>query len=344
MSLCVKPDYRELADLRDILTYSCPKYADLPAYSEKSKATGKYESVTFGQFREYTEAFGTALFGGLGLTGKRIAIISENRYQWMVSYLAVVCGGGVVVPIDRMLYPPADVANMLTKAECEAVIFSGSKQDMVLEIAPGLPFVKYLICMDVGGGGGGGDGGGGGGSDGAEGDSGGRSDSAGSDAGILSFWDLVDKGRELIASGERCFFDAKIDPEALAILLFTSGTTAVSKAVMLNHRNLATNVFAVSSVIDLREGDVTYSILPLHHTYECMVELMFLYNGASVAVCEGLLSVSDNLLEVRPTLLVTVPAFLERIIKRIVLALQKDGKQAIADMIINKPKLLAALP
>ena len=296
---------REMTNLKDILTYSCSKYKDMSAFHEKSRATGKYEPVTYKEFYDYTTAFGTALRSELGLLGKRVAIISENRYQWMVSYLAVICGTGVAVPIDRSLSPASDVAYMLEKANCEAVIFSESKTEMVEEIAKGLPAIKHLICMD---------------------------DIAGK-TNIKSFWQLVEKGRELIANGDMSFVNAEINEKELAILLFTSGTTAASKAVMLSHYNIATNVTSVGSVIDLREGDVTYSLLPLHHTYECMVELMFLYNGASVAVSEGLRYIPDNLQEVKPNILVTVPAFLEKIIKKITLILGKDGNKSVTDMV-----------
>jgi long-chain acyl-CoA synthetase len=234
----------------------------------------------------------------------------------MASYLAIVCGTGVAVPIDRMLAPAEDVAYMLEKAQCEAVIFSEGKKGMVEEIASELPSIKHLICMDDV-----------------------------PDMGrCISFWQMVEKGRKLAADGDRAFVDAQINARELAILLFTSGTTAASKAVMLCHHNIASNVHAVASSIDLREGDITYSLLPLHHTYECMVELMFLYCGASVAVCEGLRHIPDNLQEVKPTLLVTVPSFLEKVVKKIVLTMEKGGKQAVADIIKSDPNKLMGLP
>ena len=316
MSRRIEGNIRKIDSLKDILTYSCQKFSDMPAYHEKCKETGKYESVTFKEFYDYTTALGTALCSELNLKGKRVAIISENRYQWMVSYLAVVCGTGVVVPIDRMLYPALDVANLLAKAECEAVIFSESKKEMVEEIAPMLPLVKHLICMD----------------------------DAPDMGNSKSFWQLVEKGKELIAGGDRSFIDSQINNKEIAVLLFTSGTTAGAKAVMLSHYNIASNIYSVSSAIDLREGDTTYSLLPVHHVYECMVELMFLYNGASVGVCEGLRYIPENLQEIKPEILVTVPSFLEKVIKKVVLLLEKEGKQLIVDIINNYPNKLLELP
>ena len=307
---------RELTSLKDILTYSCRKYANMPAFYEKSKATGKYESLTFNELYDYTTALGTALCSELGLKGKKIAVISENRYQWNISFLAVTCGTGVVVPIDRSLLPASDVAILLTKAQCEAIIFSGSKKEMVEVIAPGLPFVKHLICMD-------------------------EVEDMGK---TLSFWQLIEKGRALIAEGDRTFIDAEINNKELAILLFTSGTTAGAKGVMLSHYNVASNIHSFSSGVDFREGDVVYSLLPLHHIYECMMELMFLYLGASVAVSEGLRFIPDNLEEIKPDILVTVPAFLEKIIKKILYILDKEGKKEVADMICHHPEKLTALP
>jgi long-chain acyl-CoA synthetase len=307
---------RELDNLKEILTYSCRKYAEMPAFFEKSKETGKYEKVTFNELYEYVTAFGTILCSELNLKGKRIAIISENRYQWVVSFLGVVCGTGVVVPIDRALFPSSDVANLLTKARCEAIIFSESKKEMVEEIAPSLPFVKHLICMD----------------------------DVPNMGNSLSFWSLIEKGRALLKGGDRTFVDAEINNTALAILLFTSGTTAGAKGVMLSHSNLASNIYSVGCDIDLREGDVTYSLLPLHHIYECLVELLVLYCGASIAVCEGLRFIPDNLAEIKPDILVTVPAFLEKIIKKVSYILEKDGKKAVVDIINSNPKQLAGFP
>ena len=307
---------RELDSLKDILTYSCQKYSDKPAFYEKSTVTGKYEAVTFQEVFDYTTALGTALCSELDLKGKRIAIISENRYQWNISFLAVTCGTGVVVPIDRSLFPASDVANLLTKAQCEAIIFSKDKKEMVDSIAPDLPFVKHLICMDD------------------------VADMGNS----LSFWGLIEKGKALLAGGDRTFIDSTINNKELAIILFTSGTTAGAKGVMLSHHNIASNIYSVSSSIDLREGDVVYSLLPLHHVYECMVELMVLYNGACMAVCEGLRFIPDNLAEIKPDILVTVPAFLEKIIKKIVYMLEKDGKKEVADIICNHPEKLSAFP
>lgn len=307
---------RELDSLRDILTYSCRKFAERPAFYEKSRVTGRYESLTFSELYDCTTALGTALCSELGLKGKRIAIISENRYQWNISFLAVTCGTGVAVPIDRSLSPATDVANLLIKAQCEAIIFSGSKKEMIDAIAPGLPFVKHLICMDE------------------------VADMRNS----MSFWQLVEKGKALIAGGDRSFINSEINNKELAILLFTSGTTAGAKGVMLSHYNVASNIYSFCCSVNLREGEIAYSLLPLHHIYECMVELMFLYIGASIAVSEGLRFILENLEEIKPDILVTVPAFLEKIIKKIVYGLEKEGKKDIADMICHHPAKLSGLP
>ena len=316
MSRRTTGNIRELDNLKDILTYSCRKYSDMSAFYEKSKETGKYEPVTFKEFYDYTTALGTALCSELSLKGKKIAIISENRYQWNISFLAIVCGTGVVVPIDKSLFPAADVANLLTKAQCEAVIFSESKKKMVEEIASGLPFIKHLICMDE----------------------------VADMGNAKSFWELVEKGKTLLAAGDRTFIDAEINNKELAILLFTSGTTAGAKGVMLSHYNVAANIYSFSSVSDLREGDVVYSLLPLHHIYECMMELMFLYLGASLAVCEGLRFIPENLEDIKPNILITVPVFLEKIIKKIGSILEKDGKKEVLDIICNEPEKLSGFP
>jgi len=247
-----------------------------------------YKDITYTDFKNDIDALGTVLIN-MGLKNKFIAVIGENRYEWCLSYLAVANGTGVTVPLDREL-PVAEIENLLQRSEASAIIFSGKLADKIKEIKDNLDFVKYFINMDL------------------------EQD----EEGFLSFWSLVEKGRSLVASGDRSFIDAVINDDVLSVLVFTSGTTDLAKGVMLSHRNITSNVCFVSEAIKMNSNDSILSILPLHHTYECTAGfLTMLYNGCCISFNEGLKYIAKNLKEIRPTLMISVPLILENMYKKI---------------------------
>ena len=150
-----------------------------------------------------------------------------------------------------------------------------------------------------------------------------------SDEKRLSFRELLNKGRKLVASGDRSFIDAKIDPEAMSILLFTSGTTGLAKGVMLSHKNIVANVMNMSMYVKVFGDDVALSILPIHHTYEfTIVHMTVHYQGGTVALCEGLKYIIKNMQECRATILIGVPLVFEMMHKRVWKQAEKSGKAA----------------
>ena len=137
---------------------------------------------------------------------------------------------------------------------------------------------------------------------------------------------LIEKGEKLITDGDRTFIDAKIDPEEILIILYTSATTSVSKAVQLSHRNIVTNLMAMSSMINIRSDDVFLSILPLHHTYECTCGFICpLYLGASIGYAEGLKHIKKNMDELKPSVMLSVPLLFEGMYKNIIKTAEKAG-------------------
>ncbi len=289
---------RNITDMKDMLNKSAELFAENDAFWLKS-SDGSYKGVKYREFKNQVDALGTALID-LGLKDQYIAIIGENRYEWCLSYLATVNGTGIVVPLDREL-PPTEVENLLSRSHASAVIFSEKHEKDMRYVSSLLPSVKYFISMDA----------------------------PEDENGFLSMNQLVQKGLELIAEGDRSFIDATVDPEAFNILIFTSGTTDLAKGVMLSHKNIVTDIMAVCSVLYIDDSDSTLCMLPLHHTYACTTSfLLMLYNGCRISFIEGLKHISKNLKETTPSIILAVPLLLESMYKKIWDSINKQKGKA----------------
>lgn len=290
--------YMEFTDLKDMLKKSGEAFGDRPAYVFKTEEQGKFKEITHKEFREDINYLGTALIY-LGLKGKRVAVISDNRYEWGVGYLAVATGVGVVVPLDKAL-PDNEIESLMKRSEIEAIIYS-NKYDTIMNSVKeqGNTNVKYFISMDL--------------------------DKKEED--IYSLKELMETGKKLIEEGNREFLDAKIDAETMGIMLFTSGTTAMSKAVMLSHKNICANLMDIAAVIKLTEEDRMLSFLPLHHTFECTVGFLYpISKGCSIAFCEGIRHIADNIKEFQITAMISVPILFEGMYKKVMKSIEKKGK------------------
>ena len=289
--------FTKFTDLKDMITKSKEKFGNNTAYILK-EGEGKYKNVTYNEFVDEINALGTKLID-MGLKDKRIAVISDNRYEWAVDYLAVVAGTGVVVPLDKAL-PNNEIESLVQRSEVEAIFFSNKYDEVINKMKKEQNTkIKYFISMDL--------------------------DKKEND--IYSQKELTEQGIELIKEGNREFLDAKIDPEVMGIMLFTSGTTAMSKAVMLSHRNICSNLFDIGSVIKLDENDRMLSFLPLHHTFECTVGFLYpISTGGSIAFCEGIRHIADNAKEYKVTAMISVPILYEAMYKKIMKGIEKKGK------------------
>ena len=290
--------YMEFTDLKDMLKKSGEAFGDRPAYVFKTEEKGKFKEITHREFRDDINYLGTSLIG-LGLKGKRVAVISDNRYEWGVGYLAVATGVGVIVPLDKAL-PDNEIESLMKRSEIEAIIYS-NKYDTVMNSVKeqGSTNVKYFISMDL--------------------------DKKEKD--IYSLKELIRTGKKLIEEGNREFLDAEIDHEGMGIMLFTSGTTAMSKAVMLSHKNICANLMDIASVIKLTEEDRMLSFLPLHHTFECTVGFLYpISKGCSIAFCEGIRHIADNIKEFQITAMISVPILFESMYKKVMKSIEKKGK------------------
>ena len=139
---------------------------------------------------------------------------------------------------------------------------------------------------------------------------------------------LVKKGRALREKGDKFFEGVKIDPEVMSVLLFTSGTTSNSKAVMLSQKNIVTNIMAMCKMVYVDENDTLLSVLPMHHTYECTCGFLApYYRGCTIAFCEGLRHIQKNLKECRATIMLCVPLLADTLYKRVMQGIKKKGKE-----------------
>lgn len=294
-------DSRPIMNVKHMLETSCSEewYGDHVAMYQKFKKGGEYEKITYTQLMDMVNALGTKLID-MGLKDERISVIGENCSQWAISYLAVLCGTGLVVPLDKELKEEA-LEELVKRADVKCVLFKEKHRKIFESIkANGRTKLEILISLD------------------AEEES----------DGVYSYSQLIEEGRKLIEGGDRRFLDAQIDAEELAVILFTSGTTGNPKGVMLNHKNLITDLMVAPTVLKVNDWDIFFSILPLHHTYECTCGfLMPLYKGSAIAYCEGLKYIRKNLVEAKPTMVLGVPAIFEALHKGIWKNIRKEGKE-----------------
>ena len=282
--------YIEITDLKDMLKKSGEKYGEKIAY--KIRQENGYKKITHNEVRKMVDGLGTKLID-MGLKDKRIAVIGENRYEWEIAYLSIVCGTGTVVPLDKSL-PENELESLIERSKAEAIICSQKYVEILKKTK-----LKYIISMDL------------------------ENDKDG----IISQKRLISEGIQLVKSGDTSFTNAKIDNEKMSIMLFTSGTTSISKAVALSHKNICSNLMDISSILDVNSSDVFLSFLPLHHVFECTVGFLFsLYVGAETVFCDGIRHIPENLAEYKVSVMASVPAIYERLFKIIKKHLEKQGK------------------
>ncbi len=297
---------RPVMDLKHMLETSAELFPDNVAFMDKEVKGGPYINITYKEMMEKVNGLGTALIAH-GLKDKRIAVIGENSYRWGISYLAAVCGVGVVVPLDKELLTN-EIKQLIIEGEVSCVFYEGKYEDVFLKMKDsGQTNIKVLVNMQN------------------------RENTSKS----YSLDALVKEGVKFISEGNKDFLDAQIIRDEMSMLLFTSGTTGVPKGVMLSHGNIAEELMTAPSLVEIRPTDVFFSILPMHHTYECTCGFLLpLYKGSATAYCEGLKYIVKNLSEARPTILLAVPLILESLYKKIWQNVKKSGKEKTLKKVI----------
>ena len=294
--------------IKEAFVNSSEKFADRTFLLEKTNPKGEWIETTYTQFKNEVTGLGTALIRKLGLKDTRIVIIGENTHYWYVSYMTMLCGVGIAVPVDKEL-PENEIENVIKRSKASAVIFSTKKADIIKKVSENLPDVKYFIQMNS------------------------KESLKNRFVGIEY---LIEEGKTLVANGDDSYMDIEVDPDEFKVLLFTSGTTSNAKGVMLCNRNLAENINSASAYVDLRPDDRLMSILPLHHTYESSIGFLYPFAmGASVAVCQGLKYIVPDLKETKPTAILTVPLFVENLYKKINMNIKKSKKDGMVNSMIH---------
>ncbi|HBP37604.1 MAG TPA: AMP-dependent synthetase, partial [Clostridiales bacterium] len=303
-------DRPRFQDLRDLMRYVGEQYGDLDAYRYHETPGGPEIVRTYREYVKAIDDFGTGLMK-LGLAGCHIVVVGANCYEWAISHNAVVNGTGVSVPLDRQL-PETEVVSLTDRGGAEAFIYNGPHHDIARAVASVNNKIRFFICMKPGII---------------------TPELQDADPRFREFAEIMQLGHAALAAGDRSFVDAPIDPEAMCSLLFTSGTTALSKGVMLCHRNITHNVYAVISVIDIARGQRCLSVLPLHHTFENTVGMyMMQAYGTCVCFTDGLRYLAQNLKDWKINIILAVPLLFENIYHQIQKTLEKSGKLKLVNI------------
>lgn len=300
---------KEYSDIREVIKDGINRYPDCVAFTIKNKE-GKdiqYTDITYAEFEKEINSLGTGLLK-LGLKDKKIAIIGPNSYEWVLSYISVLFGIGIVVPLDKGL-PAQEIEDSIIRSDADALIFDPKYIDIIEDIKQrSTTKVKEFICMkEV------------------------------ESKEINNIPKIKKIGKEELDKGNKEFFELKIEPEKTSIILFTSGTTSLSKAVMLSQKNIASNVHSMNAAEKLYNTDVNLVMLPFHHTFGSTGIILMLNNGVRNVFCDGLRHIQENMKEYKVSVFVCVPLILEAMHKRILLEVKKQGKEKT----INRAKKLS---
>lgn len=288
---------KEFKNIREVIQNSVEKYPDNNAFIIKNKDKTTYTYVTYKKMMEEINKLGTALIK-LGYKDKRIAVIGKNRYEWAIGYYAVVNGLGVVVPLDKGL-PKEEIELSLKRSKADAIICEGTYVDTVKEIIKnGNTQIKMCISMD----------------------------DVEETEEIISMNTLLKQGEDELKNGNNEYSNLKIDNEATNIILFTSGTTDLAKAVEMSHKNIASNINGLLAHERIYPTDVNMAFLPFHHTFGSTGLLYFMSVGATTVFCDGLKYVAKNLKEYKVSVFFCVPLIIESMHKKVMQEIEKKGK------------------
>ena len=289
-----KDDY---ISLKELINTSAKKYPNEKAFIIKHKNNKdiSYENITYRKFLQDINAFGTALIKK-GFKNKRIAVIGKNSYEWALTYFTVQCGVGIIVPLDKGL-PIDEIEYSLQKSKTDLVIFDTDYIDIMKTIKErNSTTLSDYICMKE------------------------------NNENYSTIKEFIKIGNKELNKGNKNFVNSRINPDDLSLILFTSGTTSLAKAVMLTQTNILVSVNAVSKIIDVTPKDVSLAILPFHHTFGALSLMYFLAGGSCNVFCDGLRYIQDNLKEYKVTAFICVPLLLESMYKKIMHQVEKQGK------------------
>lgn len=284
----------EITNFKDMLDRSGKIYKSRTAFKLKDE-NGNIYNKTYEEVKKDVTYLGTSLIER-GLLNKKIAIIGKNSYKWAISYLAASIVG-IVVPIDKELHSD-DVINFMNVSKSECILGDNKNLKQIIENIDKLENKETLFI---------------------------NFDRKKQENKILSYQLEMENGKKLIEDGNTKFNEIEVNPDELRILLFTSGTTGNAKGVCLSQRNVCSNILSTYGIVKVKRSDLFFSVLPLHHTYECTLGFLLpLYSGASICYCDGLRYISSNMLEYHPSVILCVPLLLEKMYQKIMKSMQKS--------------------
>ena len=301
-------------NIKEVIYNSVKLYKENIAFVTKIKKEDKsieYINHTYQDFLDDINSFGTGLYD-LGLKGKRIAICGRNRYEWAVAHISNLFGNIVSVPIDKELQVN-ELEDSLIRSKVDAIVFDEKYIENIKNIIlNGKTKIKNFICI-------------------------------GNIEGFVSFEDILQKGKKLIQDGNKDFIENNVDSDTMSILLFTSGTTSKSKAVMLNQRAIAANIADMLMVESLYPTDTNIAFLPFHHIFGSTGMLVMLASGVRTVFPDGLRYIKQNLKEYEVSVFVGVPLLVNKMYENIEKEIEKQGKTKLINRATKISNLLLKL-
>ena len=292
-------------NIKEIIYNSVKLYPENIAFTIKEKKEDKieYKNITYTQLLEDINALGTALYEK-GLQGKRIAIIGKNQYHWAISHLACLLGGIVSVPLDKDLQEN-ELKESLIRSKVDAIIFDEKLTDKIQVIRENHKTnIQEYICMS-------------------------------NIEGFENIEQLLERGKEILETGNQDFIKYEVDSKSMSILLFTSGTTSKSKAVMLSQYGIATNVYDMQIVETFYDTDVNIAFLPYHHIFGSTAMVVMLACGVKTVFPDGLRYIKQNLLEYQVSVFVGVPLLVDKMYANIEKEIEKQGKTKLIKVAVK---------
>ena len=306
----VKNKYKLPESIRSVLRESAEKFGDKVVYKYFNGNTTEVSEMTYRQLYTTFNNVGASICS-LGLQKAKIAVLSENRPEWIISYSAIISSGSVVIPLDKELMEP-QIEGFLATSDSEAVFCSGKFAEKVLKM--NLPKLKYVIDFD---------------------------NLGSKDDRCITFNKFVADGARLCADGYTKFKQSRYDRSKMSALIFTSGTTGTSKGVMLSEDNILTAINAASNMIDFKSNNVLLSVLPMHHTYETTAgQLTAIRLGVTICINNSLKYVMRNMKLFRPTVMVVVPLYVTTIRKKISDEIRHRNKEKVVSVGVKATKAL----
>lgn len=308
-----RKNIEKFENIKEIIYHSATVYSDNIAFTTKIKNSGDVEYInhTYSDLLEDINSFGTALYKH-GLQNKRVAIVGHNSYEWAVAHLSNLLGGIVSVPLDKGLQL-GELESSLIRSRVQAIVFDEKLKDVIKEIKRNnKTSIKYYICTSK-------------------------------IPDFLYFYDLLSNGRDDIEKGYLEYVNHKVDSYKMSILLFTSGTTSKSKAVMLNQYGIATNVYDMQLVESFYDDDVNIAFLPYHHIFGSTGMLVMLASGVKTVFPDGLKYIQKNLVEYKVSVFVGVPVLIDKMHSTIIKELERQGKTKLINFMIKFSNVLMKL-